>query len=59
MNIPIRLDEADKTEAQISQRERTYAAAKALRSFGIRCEVREFFTGSSKTADAAGIFLLM
>ncbi len=55
----VRLDEADKTPAQIDQRERTYEAARFLRSAGIACEVREFFTGSSKTCDAAGIFLSM
>lgn len=53
----IRLDEANKTAAQIAQRERTYEAAKALRSSGFVCEVHELFTGSSKTADAACIVL--
>lgn len=57
MTFFVRLDEHDKTAAQVEQRERTYAAAAALKSQGIDCEVREFFTGDSKTADAAGIFL--
>ena len=56
-SFPVRIDESDKTPEQINQRERTYEAAKALRSFGIECEVREFFTGRRKTADAAAIVL--
>lgn len=57
MNIQVRVDEHHKTDAQIAQREATYEAARILRRGGIDCEVREFFTGTSAGADAAGIFL--
>lgn len=55
--IHMRIDEAEKTNAQIDQRTATYHAADVLRKAGIPCEVREFFTGKSKTADAAAIVL--
>lgn len=57
MQFQVRIDEHEKTDAQIAQREATYAAARILKQHGIRCEVREFFTGLSKTADAAAIIL--
>ncbi len=53
----VRLDERSKTPQQIAQRDATYELAKRLRGEGIDCEVREWFTGSSKTADAASLVL--
>lgn len=53
----IRVDEESKTPEQIAQRDLTYAAARALRLIGYKVEVREFFTGTSKRADAAAIFI--
>lgn len=57
MNFNVRIDEHSKTDQQLAQRAATYEAARILRQNGIECEVREFFTGSAKEADAAGIFL--
>ena len=57
MEFQVRIDEHDKTSAQIAQREATYNAARILKQHGIKCQVREFFTGSSQTADAAAIIL--
>lgn len=57
MKIQVRIDEGYKSNAQVAQRELTYQAARILRENGIACEVREFFTGTSVGADAAGIFL--
>jgi hypothetical protein len=59
MKFTIRVDEHRKTDPQLAQRAATYEAARILRQHGIECEVREFFTGSAKDADAAGIFLKM
>lgn len=55
----VRLDEADKTPAQIDQREETYRAAKVLRDNGFNVRVMEHFTGKSTEADAASIVLKM
>lgn len=57
MEIYVRLDEQDKTNKQIKQREQTYLAAKILRQNGFKCSVREFFTGKSVSADAAAVIL--
>jgi hypothetical protein len=51
----VRLDEKDKTPEQLMQRDRTYEAAKILRSAGFKCRVNEYFTGNNPKADAAGI----
>lgn len=53
----VRLGEANKTPAQIEQREKTYEAAKSLRALGYEVEVLEWFTGDAAKADAAGIIL--
>lgn len=57
MSFYIRIDEHNKTPEQIAQRDDTYAAAKVLRDMGYSVEVREWFTGQSKTADTASIVL--
>lgn len=59
MKIQVRIDEHQKTGAQMAQREATYQAARLLQREGIECEVIEYFTGSSTTANAAGIILKM
>lgn len=55
----VRLDEADKTDEQLKQRDDTYAAVKALKALGIRCRVVEHFTGKCERADAASIVIKM
>jgi hypothetical protein len=53
----VRIDEDGKTPQQLMQRRRTYEAADTLKTLGFDCEVIEYFTGGSKTANAAGIIL--
>jgi len=53
----VRIDEQDKSPAQLMQRERTYEAAKLLVMAGFPCKVVEYFTGDDQRADAAGIIL--
>ena len=55
MEFYVRIDEEDKTPEQLIQRDRTYEAAKILRSAGFKCRVNEYFTGKNPKADAAGI----
>lgn len=57
MEFQLRIDENSKTPQQITQRERTYEAARALTRAGFDVEVREFFTGSAKKADAAAVVI--
>ena len=57
MKFHLRLDEEQKTPEQIAQREATYQAAKILNAAGYKCEVNEYYTGKSKTANAASIIL--
>lgn len=57
MHFYVRVDESDKTPEQIVQREETYKAAKVLHKAGFDVEVREWFTGKSKIADAASIVI--
>lgn len=53
----LRLDEENKSDAQIQQRDRTYEAAKLLRRNGFECEVRELFTGKDTQRSTACIHL--
>ena len=59
MEAYVRIDEHNKTPQQVAQRDATYEAAKVLRKAGYDVEVREWFTGKSKNADAAGIVIKM
>lgn len=57
MRVYLRLGEEYKTEQQLSQREETYEAAKALRKMGYDVEVKEHFTGREIHCDAASIII--
>ena len=55
MKFYVRLEEAQKTVQPLVQRDTTYEAAAVLRRAGYDVEVREWFTGDSKMADAESI----
>ena len=57
MEFYVRLDEESKSTQQVTQREETYEAAKALRKLGYDVSVREHFTGKEIQCDAASIVI--
>ena len=53
----LRLDEEDKSPAQLQQRDKTYEAAKKLRDLGYDVKVLEWWTGKNSECYPAGIVL--
>ena len=58
MKIYLRLGEESKSERQKEWRQKTYDAAKTLRSMGIQCEVTEQWTGDNIELCPASIQLI-